>query len=291
MAKKTAAHRLDAAREALATAAKEITDLEAQRNAALLKDDDGLAVKLLGQLETLRAVARGHTDKVKLLEGEAERERAERIVREHAGLVGRFEKTLADSDAALTEAADLIAQAWKKITTGIDKREAARAAFNVHSSHARGAAENIDGCAMSGEAILHLLSFEFYRISARPLLGGRQGERARPHLPGAKPPRLELQLQPDKIEPFATKVRTASAFAVQLLKDEIGKGGNFETLPPDTAIERTPAQQKLGALLKRSAELADASINDPEAESQYLALGPQIASAQAEVDAEQGRRA
>ena len=219
---------------------------------------------------------RGHTDKVKLLEGEAERERAERIIREHQGLVDRFEKTLADSDADLTEAADLIAQAWKKITIGIEKREDARAAFNVHSSHARGAAENIDGCAMSGEAIQHLLSFEFYRISARPLLGGRQGERARPHLPGAKPPRLELQLQPDKITPLAEKVRTASAFAVTLLRQEIGKGGNFEALPPDTAVERTPAEAKLGGLLKRMAELADASITDPAAEIEYHAIGPQI---------------
>ena len=291
MAKKTAAHRLDDARAAIDAATKTITDLETRRNAALLKDDDELAAKLFGELETLRTVARGHADKIKLLEGEAQRENAARIVKEHQGLIGRFEKVLDGSDTDLTEGAHLIAQGWKKIESGIAKRESARAAFNVHSSHARGAAESIDGCAMAGEAILHLLSFEFYRISAKPLLGGRSGERPRPHLPGAKPPRLELQLQPDKITPLAEKVRTASAFAVTLLRQEIGKGGNFEALPPDTAIERTPAQQKLGALLKRSAELADASINDPEAEAQYHALGAEIASAQSEVDAEQGRRA
>ena len=290
MAKKTATHRLDDVRAALATATKRITDLETQRNAALLKDDDDLAVTLFGELETLRAVARGHTDKIVLLEAEAQRENAERIVREHAGLVARFEKTLADSDAALTEAADLFAQAWKKVCAGIEKREAARCAFSVHSSHARGAAENPDGCAMAGAAIVHLLAGEFWRISARPLLGGRQGERARPALPGAKAPSLDLQLMPDKIIPLAEKVRTASKFAVQLLKDEIGKAGDFETLPPDAAIERTPAQVKLGGLLKRSAELADASITDPAAEAEYFALGSQIASAQAEVDAERGTR-
>ena len=290
MVKKTATHRLDDVRAALATATKQITDLETQRNAALLKDDDELAVKLFGELETLRAVARGHTDKIALLEAEAQRENAARIVREHQSLIGRFEKKLDDSDTDLTDGTDLIAQGWKKIESGISKREQARAAFNVHSSHARGSAEAPDGCAMAGAAIVHLLSHEFYRISARPLLGGRQGERARPHLPGAKPPRLELQLQPEKITPFSEKVRTASKFAVDLLRAEIGQGGNFETLPPDTATERTPAEIKLSGLLKRMAELADASITDPAAEAEYHAIGPQIATAQSEVDAERGQR-
>ena len=85
MAKKTAAHRLDEARAALVTASKQFTELEAQRNAALLKDDDELAAELFGKLKTLHAAVRGNTDKIKLLEGEAERERAERIVREHQG--------------------------------------------------------------------------------------------------------------------------------------------------------------------------------------------------------------
>ena len=58
MAKKTAAHRLDEARAALVTASKQFTELEAQRNAALLKDDDELAAELFGKLKTLHAAVR-----------------------------------------------------------------------------------------------------------------------------------------------------------------------------------------------------------------------------------------
>jgi hypothetical protein len=344
MAKKSAASRLDAAREALDAATKQITEIEASRNAALLKDDDATAARLLSELETLRAVARGHTDKIALLQAEAKRERAEAIVREHQALIGRFAKTLAGSDADLTEAADLALQMWKKTQSGIQKREAALAAFNVHSSHARLAATNIDGCALSAEAVMHLFSFEFYRISARPLLGGTPGQRARPHLPGARSPRLEIMLQPEKIEPFATKIQIASKFAVQLLTEEIGKGGGVAAAPadeqppptsappstngtgpprsateiqreiqaaadaegrglslaadtptprrtaPDPSRERTAAEARLGGLLKRMSELAEASISDPQAEVSYQQIMAEVAAAQSEVDAEQGAR-
>ena len=93
MARKSAIHRLEATREAIDVATKQITEVEAQRNAALLKDDDSLAGKLFGELESLRSIVQGHSDKVKLLEGEADRERAERIVREHQGLLTALKDT------------------------------------------------------------------------------------------------------------------------------------------------------------------------------------------------------
>jgi len=65
-------------------------------------------------------------------------------VRGHKALIERFAKTLDGSDADLIEAGDLIGQAWKKISSGIDKREKARAAFSVRSPHARASAESIE---------------------------------------------------------------------------------------------------------------------------------------------------
>jgi hypothetical protein len=267
MAKKSVATRLDAAREAHVATIEEIADLEARRNAALIADDDATAAKLFADLEALRAVVHGHTDKIALLEAEAQRERAEAIVRGHQALIGRFEKKLADSDADLTEAADLIGQAWKKITSGIDKREAALAAFNVHSSHARAAATSVNGCAMSAEAVMHLLSFHFYKISAKPLLGGRPGERTRPPLPGSKCPRLEWQLQPERIQPFSEKMRGASAFAVETLKAEIGNSGEVaapvdEQPPPTSAAPTNGFGPLLSAAEAQRAVLAEVDARD-----------------------------
>ena len=103
MAKKSAANRLELAREAHATATKQISELEARRNAALLKDDDDTAAKLLTEIEALRVAARGHADKAALLEAEAEAERREAILRNHAALVDRFRKTLEASELPSAE--------------------------------------------------------------------------------------------------------------------------------------------------------------------------------------------
>lgn len=111
MAKKSAVNRLAAARAAHTAATEEIAEVEAARKRALLADDDAKAAKLLGEIETKRAIAQGHADKVALLEAEAKRERAEAIVRGHQALIGRFAKLLDGSDADLTEAANLISQA------------------------------------------------------------------------------------------------------------------------------------------------------------------------------------
>ena len=271
MARKSAAHRLDAAREAHEAATKQIAALEAERNAALLADDDDLAATLFAKLESLRAIVRGHVDKAKLLEGEAEQERKAAILRSHQALVGRFEKTLEGSDADLTVAADLIAQAWKKITTGIEKREKARMAFSVRSPHARAAAEAIDGCAMAGHAVTTLLAFEFWRLSARPPLGGAPGARPLPALPGALCPRIDLQLTPEKITPFAEKIRAASAFAVKTLRDELGGGPAPEA---DTAAPVAPAPQPSAPT--RSAEEIQKQVQ-AEAEARDAALPPDTA--------------
>lgn len=268
MAKKTAVLRLDAAREALDAATKQIGEIEASRNAALLKDDDETAAKLFGDLEALRAVVHGHADKIALLDAEAKRERAEAIVRGHQALIGRFAKTLGTADESAEKAAEYFLLGWKEISKAIDLRERARAAFSVRSSHAVAAAEAIEGAAMSATAVMALLSFEFYRISAKPLLLGRPGERTRPPLPGAKSPRLEIMLQPEKITPLAEKLRMASVFAVKTLRDEIGNSGEVaapadEQPPPTSAPPATNGSSQLRTAVEIQKEVqAEAEARD-----------------------------
>ena len=96
--KKKAETRLADARTALSDTSRQIGELEAQRNAALLADDDPTAAKLYAELETLRGLARGHADKVALLEAEAAREEVEAVAKRRADLVVRFEKKLAEAD-------------------------------------------------------------------------------------------------------------------------------------------------------------------------------------------------
>ena len=105
MGRKNAANRLVGARAAHADANRQIGVLEAQRNAALLADDDPTAAKLYAELETLRGLARGHADKVALLEAEAAREEAEAVVKRLEGLIVRVEDKLDAREAAARKVA------------------------------------------------------------------------------------------------------------------------------------------------------------------------------------------
>ena len=92
MAKKSATTRLELARAAAADITGQIAALQAERNTALIADDDKRAAKLFAEVETLRALAQGYADKIRLLEAEVERERAADVVRRHKVLIDRFQK-------------------------------------------------------------------------------------------------------------------------------------------------------------------------------------------------------
>jgi len=129
-----------------------------------------------------------------------------------------------------------------------------------------------------------LLAYEFYRISARPLLGGAAGARARPPLPGALCPRADWQLQPEKITPLADRLRAASKFAVETLQAEIG--GTPAVEPPHTNgadPQRTAEQNTLSELLRQADELA--TDTSAEGEEKYHAIIAQIPAAEAAANA------
>ena len=134
--KKKAETQLAEARAAHADTNRQIGVIEAQRNAALLADDDPTAAKLYAELDTLRGLARGHADKVALLEAEAAREEIEAVAKRRADLVVRFEKKLAQADAEAEELQTLLAAAEKKFRRIIELRSDARAAWPLGNSHA-----------------------------------------------------------------------------------------------------------------------------------------------------------
>jgi hypothetical protein len=291
--------RLDAARTAHADAEKRIGKLEDARITALLADNDAKAARLDAELENQKRLARGHGDKIRLLEVEAEHEAADRRVREHEGLVQRFAKKLSDADVIAAELQADIALVEKKFRKIIALREEARAGFAVRTPHAAAAAGAPDGCALAGAAVKTLLMYEFYRVGARPFLGGYSGAKREPDFPGGLCPNTELALQPEKIEPFAAALQRGSQFAVELLRAEFA-------LPPDTplppapvtttnghsAVEPVPAEEaaatpsataevpmnRLAELLARQAALA--SDISPEGEREYQKIVQQISALQ-----------
>jgi hypothetical protein len=284
--RKKAETRLADARAALADASRRIGVLEAQRNAALLADDDPTAAKLYAELETLRGLARGHADKVALLEAEAKREEADAVIKRRADLVVRFEKKLAQADAEAAELQELIAQAEKKFRKIITLRTDARVAWPIADSNANAAAGTAEGAALSGGAVAKLLQYEFYRVGARPFLGGRPGEIAEQNFPGAVCPRNEWRGMPDKIMPFADALRQASKFAVDMMRGKLDPlaalppAANGQTIHTDEAPSpgpvRSEQQERLAALLKEQARLAEDS--SPQGEAAYQQVVAEIAA-------------
>jgi hypothetical protein len=286
--RKKAETRLAEARAALSDTSRQIGVLEAQRNAALLADDDPTAAKLYAELETLRGLARGHADKVALLEAEATREEAEAVVKRRADLVVRFEKKLAQADAEAVELQELIAQAEKKFRKIITLRTDARAAWPIADSNANATAGTAEGAALSGGAVAKLLQFEFYRIGARPFLGGRPGEIKEQDFPGAVCPRNEWRGRPMDIMPFADALKQASAFAVSMMRgklDPLAAVPPAAVSPPATSTigeslpsgpVRSEVQERLAELLRKQAALADDLT--PAGEQAYRAVVAEIAA-------------
>jgi hypothetical protein len=127
-----------------------------------------------------------------------------------------------------------------------------------------------------------LLQFEFYRVGARPFLGGRPGEIAEQNFPGAAVPRNEWRGTPDKITPFADALRQASKFAVDMMR---GKLDPLAAVPPVTATTDEPTasgpvrseqQERIAELLKQQAILA--ADMSPEGEVKYQAVVAEIAA-------------
>jgi hypothetical protein len=225
--KPTMGERLDQARVDLQTLEQQIRDLDMQRAAALLADNDREATALGLRLDEARQVVRTITDKCALLQIECEKEQVEAAKRRHENHVREFEQTLARADVAGDELQATVMVLDEKFREVIRLRELALSMWpHGKSSHSDAAARAVEGCAMAGGAISILLQHELHRIGSEPLLGGRPGERVKVPLPGGAPSRLTPavdrktgQLVP--LKPLGEVLRTASRFAVATLRGNL----------------------------------------------------------------------
>ena len=104
-----------------------------------------------------------------------------------------------------------------------------------------------------------LLSFEFYRVSADPFLGGRSGRAPATESARCQCPEIDQQLMPSAIKPFADALKQASAFAVDAMGTKLDplRAENVGEAVASVDGERTSAEQRLAALLKQQAEPAN----------------------------------
>jgi hypothetical protein len=254
----------------LADSNRRIEELRDKREAALLADDTNALDAIELTVSRLQRTAQRQQERLRLLQQQVQAEESAEIAKRRAALRERFRKRLEEADQAATELQETVARAVVLFRRIIDIRETSRAAWPISDAHHNAAAGALEGACLSGSAIKALLSYEFYRISADPFLGGVPGERRQQSLPGAVSPRLDQQLNPSAIKPFADALKQASAFAVDAMGtlDPLRAAQNIGEAVASVDGERTPAEQRLSALLAKQAALA----NDitPEGEVKYM---------------------
>jgi hypothetical protein len=286
MAKKTAAAILSEAQSELINLNAKLSDTGRRRDQLLLANDATGLDAIEVELANLQKAAVRQADRIRLLEEQARQEEAAAVVKRRADVVVRFEKKLAESDREADELQNLLAQAEKKFRKIITLRTDARAAWPIGDSHANAVAGTAEGAALSGAAVKRLLSWHLYRIGSRPFRGGTPGEIVEESFPGAVCPRNEVRGRPLDITPFADALRAASRFAVDMMK---GKLDPLTALPPtatgqsvqldETASPgpvRSDQQERLAALLRRQAQLAEDTT--PAGEAAYQQVVAEIAA-------------
>jgi hypothetical protein len=269
---------LDRARASHVETTNKIGRLEAERNDALLRDDDKTAARLDAELEDLRRLSRAQRDKIGLLEAKAEREAAEARVKEKLGLIERIEWKLTERDAAAAELQAAIEGADKAFRKMINLARDVRAAWPW-------AAHDLPPMLIGEAAIVAAVKHELFRVGARPALGGGQDKPGSTiSFPGGVAPRIELVGSPGSVAPLGEIARGSTALASQIMRT--GKSTGVITAPAGnepTPRQRTAAEEKLASLHKRQSELAaDPASSDQE----YEQLVNEIVVAAAAVDAE-----
>jgi hypothetical protein len=285
MAKKAATVLAEAQTELIETNGR-LSDTGRRRDQLLLAGDDRGLDAIEVELASLQKAAVRQADRIRLLEEQTRQEEAAAVVKRRADLIVRFERKLAQADAEAEELQNLLAQAEKKFRRIIELRTDARAAWPIGDSHANAVAGTAEGAALSGAAVKRLLSWHLYRIGARPFLGGRPGEIKEEDFPGAVCPRNEVRGRPLDITPFADALRAASKFAVDMMKGKLdplaalppaGNGTSFHTdETPSPGPVRSDQQERLAALLRRQAQLAEDMT--PAGEAAYQQVVAEIAA-------------
>jgi len=276
LARKTSAtDRHQAATAALDEANRELADLTAKRDKALLVDDVAGAVKLGVEIEGVRRLADAHRQRLVLLAEEAQKEANERRVQAQAELIGRIEKKFAERTKVGEELAAVITQANRLFRKLLELNRDLTAPWAWPTG-------DLASIMLPRQSILSAIEHELYRQTAVPMLGGGQdlGKETGIRFPGAKAPSFMLLGQPQSIVPLADALKAAAAHA-----SDIMRGKRALTSAPVTidGAPQTPAEARLDDLLKKQGQLAALPAPTPEQEKTYGEIVAQIALAQAEV--------
>jgi hypothetical protein len=296
----SASSRLEAAQAALEEANRKLAELNEQRNAALLADNNAEAIKLGIEITNLKLEARANEDKIALLREKAAEEDKERRAKEKAVLIERIEKKLAQRDAAMEEVASSIKQlaiaSERAINIGRDIIDAWT--WPPH---------DLPPALLTVQSVMTAISHEAHRVSHHPRrFGGADTDPLAGHsLPGSRSPTLQLAEDPSRVRPMVDIVREASEFARRFLKTGVGSAAvevvaipvptngqgeaRIRNAPPGREVpfapQRTGAEQRLSDLLVQMAKLAEDVT--PAGEAEYLRVVGEVAKVQAEVAAEQ----
>lgn len=203
---------LDRAKAVLAETQAKLAALATERDTALLRGTDADVAQVDGQIEREEKLLRTHSDRVKLLQVEAEKEEAGRRARERASLIERLETKLAARNHAVGKLADLVAAADAAFLDVLALNRQILAAWPWGNGDL--------GAVMLGDgATLNALRNEIYRVSGRPpSTGGMPGDSRGPSYPGGQCERLEWIMMPEKTRPMTEKYTEARAAASVIMK-------------------------------------------------------------------------
>jgi hypothetical protein len=280
--------------EAAATAAAEtnarLAVLREQRDKLLLEDNDTEAAKLVVEIAEAERLALGYVDKERLLREQDAREANEKRLRE---LEAQHERIDALFDLRGEDIAKLAAlekqraKLWKALLATNRK---------IVAAHSWSAAD-LSACLLSPLAFNSALAHESFRLSYTPRLLGGQLEAADAglSLPGSRCPRVEWQLQPERISPLQDVFAAAAEYGRLALRGKwptapvdvpvsvpatngdagggaapITNGGDTPVTNGDgTPLELTDAERQLGIALQELDQAA--RDNSPEGELRYKA--------------------
>jgi hypothetical protein len=277
----SATDRLAAAQAALEEANRKLAELNEQRNAALLKDDDQEAIRLGSEIDALQQAAKAHEDKVRLLREAVAEEERERRVRERKGLIKRIQDKL-DRRLALARRYEVLEQERGRLWAELHE-----VAAGITAAWPGGGTVPA-GCLLDKTSLRVQWETEAARLNSNPDRLGGMGllHPDRPAtIPGARAGDLRLIWQPERLQSFVDAVAQANAFLLSTLDDSaptIPTVNGANALAVDAA-PRSEAEQELAGLLKRQAELAE----DPSRESEYHDVVRKIVEAQAALTTEQ----
>jgi hypothetical protein len=282
----SATDRISAAQSALEQANARLAELHERRNAALLRDDNGAAVALGIEITNLKLEARASEDKISLLREKAAEEERARKAEEREALIEKIEAKIKQRDKVMEEVATAIKQLATASERAMDLNRDIIAAWSW-------APHDLPAALLTPPSILAAISHESFRVSYHPRrYGGVDTDvLAGFGLPGARAPTLQLLEDPSRVRPMVDVVRDASEFARQFLRTGKGSAAHAasEGVPHQTVADVAPGAttngaetpvQRLAALLKQQAELAE----DPTREAEYQSVVAAIAQAQTELD-------